>query len=147
MIDYESVTLDQIDTTKFFVDIKQRGFVSYLKRLNNKFDVRVPNVTTDSILKYIALLYDPKSEIRTVISHYPTRKRIAAKLAGFVLDEEGHFLKEAEDLIWGQNPKVNDAIVQYGFYSSLNIFYVAHAAYTDMYFRELAVHPSHWMLS
>src|SRR4030042_2310063 len=138
MIDYDNITLEHIDTSRFYVDIKVKGFVKTFKNINSKFDIRHEILTPEPILKYIALLYDPKSEIRNAINHYPTRKRIAAKLAGFPVDEEGHFGADVEQMIWGEIPHVNKAIIQYAFLSTLNIYFVASIAYREMYFKELA---------
>jgi hypothetical protein len=141
MIDYEHVSLEHIDTTKFFVDIKVKGFVTQMKNISSKFDIRGNHTefTAEPILRYIALLYDMESEIRKNINHFPTRKRIAAKIAGFKVNEQGQFDNEVEAIIFGQNKKVNDAIIAYCFLSTLNIYYVAHAAYQQMYFSELAL--------
>jgi hypothetical protein len=138
MIDYDNITLDHIDTSRFYVDIKIKGFVKTFKNINSKFDIRHDTLTSEPILKYIALLYDPRSEIRNAINHYPTRKRIAAKLAGFPVDENGHFTEDVEKMIWGEIPHVNNAIIQYAFLSTLNIFFVASVAYREMYFKELS---------
>jgi hypothetical protein len=138
MIDYDNITLEHIDTSKFYVDIKIKGFVKTFKNLNSRFDIRHPVLTPEPILKYIAILYDLNSEIRKNVQNYPTRKRIAAKLAGFPLDENGHFSEDVENMIWGKIPKVNSAIIQYCFLSTLNIFYTVSAAYREMLFKETA---------
>ena len=138
MIDYDNITLDHIDTSKFYVDIKVKGFVKTFKNINSKFDIRHPVLTPEPILKYISILYDLNSEIRNNIQDFPTRKRIAAKLAGFPLNEEGHFDEVVEQMIWGKIPKVNHAIIQYCWLSTLNIHYVVSAAYREMLFKEAA---------
>ena len=136
MIDYDNITLDHIDTSKFYVDIKVKGFVKTFKNINSKFDIRHPVLTPEPILKYISILYDLNSEIRKNIQDFLTRKRIAAKLAGFELDEYGHFSEDVEKMILGKIPKVNDAIVKYCWLSTLNIYYVVTAAYREMLFKE-----------
>jgi len=136
MTDYENITLEELDTSKFFVNPKLVGFTNTLRKKNRAFDIDVEaGLPASKVLKYIALMYDPASEIRNNIQHLPSKKRICAKIAGFeVVDKR--FAPLIEDMLVGKIKRVNGAIVAYCFLS-LNIYVVAHAAYQDMYFRAL----------
>jgi len=136
MKDYEDVTMEELDTSGFFYDPKDSNFVQKLHKKDPAFSFEHDPIPNSISLRYVALMYDPNSEIRNNILSYPKRKRIAAKLAGFKLDSTGKFEKIVEDMLLGQNRFVNRAIAQYCFLT-LNIYYVTHAAYLDMLFRAL----------
>lgn len=134
MIDYENITLQDIDTSKFFVDLKNPNFATALKKKNKAFVIDVEaGLEGSKVLRYIALMYDPASELRNNIPHLPSRKRICAKMAGFDMDNK-KFAPLIEDMLVGKINRVNGAIVAYCFLS-LNIYFVAHAAFQNMYFR------------
>jgi hypothetical protein len=137
MRDYEDISLEELETSRFFFDPNHPKFAQNLHKKNKVFAFEDNAVSNSTALKYIALLYDPESELRKNISHYPIRKRIAAKMAGFKTDSMGKFEKNVEEMLVGNNKYVNRAVAEYCF-MTLNIYYVAHAAYVDMYFRALA---------
>lgn len=136
MKDYEDVTMEEIDTSGFFYDPKDKNFQTTMHRKDPAFTFEHTPISNIATLRYITLMYDPNSEIRNNVLSYPTRKRIAAKLAGFKMDDTGKFDKDTEEMLLGQNKYANRAIAQYCFLT-LNIHYVAHAAYLDMYFKAL----------
>lgn len=137
MIDYENITLDELDTSKFLVDPKSQTFNARLKKKHKNFmlelEAGLPEVR---VLKYIALMYDPASELRNNIPHLPSRKRICAKAVGFEIINR-KFSQQVENMLCGEYKQVNRAIVSYCFLTN-NIYVVAHSAYQDMYFRALS---------
>lgn len=137
MIDYENTKLEDLDTSGFFVDPKIPNFTSVLERKNKAFSFDPEaGLHKSKILRYIALMYDPSSELRQNIPHLPSRKRICAIIAGFEVIER-KFSGQVEDMLLGKYRKINRAIVAYCFLSN-NIYVVAHAAFQDMYFRAVA---------
>lgn len=137
MVDYDNVRLEELDTSKFFVDPKSANFAKILKAKNKRFNIYSTEAGLPElkVLKYIALMYDPASEIRTNIAHLPSRKRICANIVEF--ETEGNrFIPIVESMLTGQLRNVNRAIVEYCFLSN-NIYVVAHAAYQNMYFSEI----------
>ena len=137
MKDYENITLEELDTSNFFVDLHKPNHVALLHKIHKDFAFERTTVSNACAMRYIALMYDPQSELRTNIPYYPIRKRIAAKVAGFKLDKFGKFEKDVEDALVGQNKYINKAIIQYCFLT-LNIYFVAHPAYLDMSFKALS---------
>jgi hypothetical protein len=134
-MNYDEVTLEDIDTSGFYANPKNKGFVKELIKKHQAFDLKC-QIPAEQVLTYIAVLYDPVSELRSKVEFYPMRKRVAAQIAGFKLNKSNRFSDEIEDMIVGQVDSVNAAIVQYCFLAN-NIFVVAHAAYTHMYYKVL----------
>lgn len=136
MTDYENITLEELDTSRFFNNPKSVSFAQQLKRKNKAFIIDIEaGLPEGRVLKYIALMYDPASELRNNVQHLPSRKRICAKVAGFEM-EDRKFSPSVEKMLTGGYKKVNEAIVAYCFLT-FNIYFVAHAAYQDMYFRAI----------
>lgn len=135
-MDYDSITLEDIDTSGFYADPKDKNFVKNLIKKHQAFSLGKCQLPNQQVLTYIATLYDTSSELRSKVEFYPMRKRIAAQISGFKINKTGRFSDDIEDMLVGKIDAVNEAIVQYCFLSN-NIFVVAHASYTHMYFKEL----------
>jgi hypothetical protein len=137
MIDYEHITLEELDTSRFLVDPKLMNFPTRLKKRHKDFAFELEaGLPEGKILRYISLMYDPNSELRNNIPHLPSRKRICARIVGFEMTEK-RFDPLIEDMLCGKFKRINKAIVAYCFLTN-NIYVVAHAAFQDMYFRSIA---------
>lgn len=107
------MTLDQIDTSKFLVDPKSKDFVKSMHELSDVFDFKLYKANQKKFLVYLTLVYDKESYFRKDVKNFIQRKYEAAVCADLRLNEDGHFAREVEDVIVGQNSEFNRAIVQY----------------------------------
>ncbi len=95
--------------------VKEIAGLSKIEAIND-LGTEHKNIPTDTIVRYIAYMYDVGTPLKS-IPELMIRKRIAADLAG--LPKDGNrFTKEAEDIIISSDEKVNDAIT--GFVISFN---------------------------
>jgi len=107
------MTLNDIDTSRFLCNPRKADFVENMKNMSNVFDLNISRVNTKKLLIYIALMYDKESYCRKEIKRYLERKTKSAILAGFVLNDDGMFSREVENVLVGQNNSFNKAVVQY----------------------------------
>jgi hypothetical protein len=110
-------SLQDYRTDQFYIDVKQEGFVEKFEQASEVFQAKIPReIHRGKLFTYIALLLDPKSELRKSISTLPQRKFVAAITAGFVLNpEKNKFNEEIEKALAGGNPEVNRMCAEYCF--------------------------------
>jgi len=107
------MVLSELNTASFFFDPKSKTFLSDLEKHDEFGFTPKDYISKKDLCTYIALCYDPESDIRKTYSHYGTRKRMAAVASGFELDEKGKFSQDVEDYLVGENMAFNAAIVKY----------------------------------
>ena len=70
--------LKDIDTRKFLINPKQKGFESMMLALSPVFHFKIDKVSRKKALTYLTLMYDKNSEIRRDVGEYAQRKYIAS---------------------------------------------------------------------
>lgn len=70
-------------------------------------------VDIDSAIKYMCLVYDPKSPVPMRITDVNTVRQTAAILAGFKNNDSGNFEPEVERIMKCRNPVFNKMLVRY----------------------------------
>lgn len=70
-------------------------------------------IDKEKFLKFTVLVYDINSPMRTMYVDLWERKRAAAIMVGFKVDESGKFEKDVEDMLVGENMACNQAISKY----------------------------------
>jgi len=95
--------LQNLSTDRFVYNPKNPDFVQKLDAISEFFRVKIPKIPPKKYFTYLAILYDPSSELRKTITVLPQRKVMAALTAGFTLNEENKFPKEVEDVLIGEN--------------------------------------------
>lgn len=111
-----------------------------LRRLINRFEEfqQDAGINISKIIVYIILMYDLNSELRRIYADYFTRKREAAIMAGFNINRHGRFSESIEEMLLGENDKVNDMIVRYAMLFN-NPDYISLVAYTEMLIKETKI--------
>lgn len=91
----------------------------------------------DKLIKYTVLCYDPHADLLKLFpGDFNRRKAEAAKLAGFVVNEDGRFDKAAEDCMVGANDDYNTALV--AFVVKFNVSDLpAYVMYREVFFSEM----------
>lgn len=104
-----------IERSKYLVDPLDDNILDKLKKhdeFNEKF-------TTDKeyTCRYIVLMYDMNSSLRLDVRDFWERKRVAASIAGFTIDNRrkggGGFDPTVENMLLGEDVAVNNAITKY----------------------------------
>lgn len=95
--------LQDVDTSSFSFDPKQKNFVEKLESSSEYFKAELPKgVNKKKYFTYLSLLYEPKSELRRTISVLPQRKVMCALTAGFELKPpDNKFSEEVENVLIG----------------------------------------------
>ena len=76
------------------------------------YSAKIKGIDMDTLIKYICLFYDPKSPLRNKLSDHIERKKAAAELAGFEIQNEA-FSPEVVDMMYCITPKSNECITEY----------------------------------
>ena len=105
-------SVNNYNTSKFYFDPQKKGELERLEK-EGMFDFDEYTFSKHSLCTWIALMYDPKSELRKEVKEYPERKAVAADIAGFNRNNEGKFAKKLEHFFVGGNKRFNESIVQY----------------------------------
>ena len=105
-------SINDLDTSRLSFDPKKDDFVETLEKASSAFQIDT-KLSKRKILTYIAIAYDPNSELRKNIDHLPNRKLICALAAGFTLNKENKFSEEVESILSGNNVDVNRMIAEY----------------------------------
>jgi hypothetical protein len=90
----------------------------------------------NEMIKYIVLMYDMNSPIRTLVSGYEEKKYKAAREAGFNLNVNRRFDEDVENALVGENQSANKAIVRYIIMHGIPEL-VAYTAYIEIQAAEL----------
>jgi len=102
--------LQDFSTQHYLFNPQAEDFVEELGKLPEfQFETKL---SRRKLFTYITLMADPKSEIRTQYQHLGSRKREAAKCAGFEI-RQGKFPVEVEKILIGQHEGFNRAFVKY----------------------------------
>ena len=64
------------------------------------------------VIKYIVYLYDSKTPFKS-IDNFTTRKKQAAELAGFKVDDKGNYQDKYDKIISGKDKQVNKMAIRY----------------------------------
>lgn len=70
-------------------------------------------VDRDIMIKYITLMYDPKSPLINKLPDHIERKKAAAIIAGWRPSENNAWEKAVEDILYCKDEKVNSCIIEY----------------------------------
>lgn len=130
--------LENIHTKNFLADPKSVDFEKELISRSSIFDLKK---NKKKWLTYIALVYDVQSELRRNNRDSINRKFEGAKLAGFELNDDGHFSKDIEDILLGKDDHFNQAVNQFVYYQFNNdykLLYVLEEKY-DIQIKEQAM--------
>ena len=126
--------LEDINTSKFLFDPKEKDFVSNMIKRSAAFDLEL-GINVKMLLTYVALVYDINSEIRrNARLDYSQRKVEGAITTGFSMKNK-RFAKDVERLLLGEDDSFNRAIVEYVCLSLNNdykLLYVLEENYNDM---------------
>lgn len=104
--------IEQYNTSKFIFNPKKEGEFERLRSLGF-FDFGTVTWSEKGLATWIALMYDPHSELRKEIKNYPERKAVAADLCGFNRPNDNKFADRLEHYIVGGNKKFNDSVIHY----------------------------------
>ena len=125
--------LKELFTEKFFANPKSPDFLTRLESSSDFFKAELPkSVNRKKLLTFVAIMYDPESELRRNISNLPQRKTLAALASGFVLDADNKFPKEIEDVLVGTNENVARMVSEYC-YLSHGLDFVVFSTYTRIF--------------
>lgn len=129
--------LSDLDLSKCLYDPNKSTLlkdVEHIPEFNIELSYRM---SRKAVLTYIILLYDQASSLRKEIRSLPSRKGMAAQLAGFKLDKNGRFEPPVERFLEGKNQDINAMIVKYLLLQN-SPKYVQLIAYESLYFYEIA---------
>jgi hypothetical protein len=70
-------------------------------------------VDKNILIRYITLMYDPKSPLINKINEHIERKKASAVIAGWRPKNDNTWAPEVEDILYCRDPKVNDCIIEY----------------------------------
>lgn len=104
--------LKTIDSSRLLFDVKSPTFVEELKRKIPEFKAYKGKIPDKKVFTYIALMYDPQSELWRSQMDYYVRKSECATIVDFP-KAKGQWSEEAESILIGQDEKVNDMIVAF----------------------------------
>lgn len=79
---------------------------------NEAFKVKVKGVDKDTIIKYIVLFYDPNSPLFERITDHIERKKAAALIAGWKVNDN-KFPKEVDPILYCKSADTNLMILEY----------------------------------
>lgn len=114
----DNISLDSIDGTVFLYNPKKHQDLRKLEESHQDFyGVNAKSglkTLKKEILRYIILMYDKNTPLRTLYSNYNKRKGYAAIMAGFQRDPRTNKFNNApKDVLLGNNDDTNKAIVRY----------------------------------
>lgn len=113
-IDYSELSYDRMIANPMVVPQKKCPSDVYpLFKKYKEFLEETPDIDKKKLFRYIPLVYDKNSPLRTVLSDIKKIKTKAAELAGFNKNDEGRFLKPIEAVILCDDRVVNAMIVRY----------------------------------
>ena len=102
-----------IKTSALLVDVKLNDatdkFFSLIGRKKTEWELKLD---LDKLVKYIVLMYDPKSPMIEMVDDYWSRKFEVFDIAGF-RQKNGKFIDDAEDIALGRLWQVNDLIMDF----------------------------------
>lgn len=105
--------LVDVKTSSLLVDVKSNDamekFFSLIGRKKDTFDVKID---IDKLVKYIVLMYDPRSPMIEMVDDYWSRKFEVFDMCGF-RQKNGKFIDGAEDIALGRIEQVNDLIMDF----------------------------------
>jgi len=113
-IDYSELSYDRMIVNPTAVPQKKCPSEVYdIFKKYKEFLEETPDIDRKKLFRYIPLVYDKNSPLRTVISDIKKIKTKAAELAGFNKDDNGRFLKPVEEVILCNDRVVNAMIIRY----------------------------------
>lgn len=117
-IDYLELDYGKMICNPMVVPVKKCPSEVYeFFRIYKEYDAdriaEIPDIDKRKLFRYIPLVYDKNSPLRTVLSDLKKIKTKAAELAGFKKDDNGRFLKPIEEVIVCNNRVANAMIVRY----------------------------------
>ena len=105
--------LVDVKTSSLLVDVKSNDatekFFSLIGRKKDTFDVKID---IDKLVKYIVLMYDPRTPMIEMTDDYWSRKFEVFDMCGF-RQKNGKFIDGAEDIALGRIEQVNDLIMEF----------------------------------
>lgn len=105
--------LVDVKTSSLLVDVKQNDatdkFFSLIGRKKTEWELKID---LDKLVKYIVLMYDPKSPMIEMVDDYWSRKFEVFEIAGF-RQKNGKFIDDAEDIALGRLWQVNELIMDF----------------------------------
>lgn len=122
------MTLDDINTSGFKFDPKSKTFQNDMETIEEFKFTKTQGLSKRKLLTYIALMCDPKSDIRKNFNHYGARKKNAALCAGFNIQNNDRFKSELEAILVGKVPEFNKAFIKY-----LSLSYDTHFVRLNLY--------------
>lgn len=103
--------LQKLDTSRFLYNPLDEKLLVKLDKFN-EFKVGLGALSKQRVVQYIILMYDKNNdEVRAEFPFYPQRKFQVAKTVGLLTDKKTP--KAVEDMMVGQNEKVNKMIIRY----------------------------------
>jgi len=125
-----------LDLTRFLYDPFDPDTIKKLVVKYDEFGFKFINFENKKrIVSYIILIFDLNTPLREDILDEHERKRTAALLAGFKVNDGGCFKKEVEDALIGENKDINKAIIRYAMCFS-NPDFTMLISFLDMYYKE-----------
>jgi len=95
-------------------DLLKNKLCSKLLEYKEVFDIKLPKLGINKVLRYIIYLYDINSPFHSVEVTGGRRKGEAAKLAGFEMDKTTKkYSDEVINMMVGKNEKINRMIIKY----------------------------------
>jgi hypothetical protein len=131
--------LSDLFTENFFANPKSPNFVEQLESASEFFKAELPkNVNRKKMFTFVALMYDPASELRKNIANLPQRKTLSAITSGFALNSDNKFSEEMENVLIGKCIEVNRMIAEYCLLAQ-NMDFTAYTAYTRIFIELVAM--------
>lgn len=136
-----------MDFDKTLIDVSQKDEVivekfaslhpGLSKWVDNRDD-KIHSLSIPQIIKYIVCCYDKESPyVYLYKKRWTVKKRESAIFANFSTDENGHFSKDGDSIIFCENNVINKLVLRY-LYLQHDRLYTTYVIYNEMYLHQSA---------
>lgn len=119
------------------IDLNEAGIVGKFRELSPELDkpFGLEQVSEQSLVKYIVATFDINSPFVSRYSDWGQRRMETGRYAEFPMVGQ-EFKEEAENIIFGQNDRVNHMIIWYLFIQN-DIDFIQFQAYQSMFYKQI----------